>query len=53
MAAMKLIRLLLSNNKSVIFSIWYTISYTTHIKQMTGEELLYQYLTFIMIPVTL
>ena len=47
---MKLVLLLLSNDKSVMrFSMFNTISYTTHIKLMTGEALLYQLLTSIMI----
>ena len=47
---MKLVLLLLSNDKSVMrFSIFNTISYRTHIKQMTGEALLYQFPASIMI----
>ena len=54
--AMKLTHLLLSNNKSVmrysVFGILYHTQ-TIHMKQMTGEEILYQYLIFIMIPFTM
>ena len=51
---MNLILLLLSSIIwGEVFSIWYAISYIIYIRQMTGEELLYQYLTFIMISFTM